>query len=493
MNYLKKKLFNRISAFCLSAVMLLSQGSTVLADELTPEEQTALRQAMPVRTNEITNWPIGPVVSAEAAILMEASTGTILYEKNIHKREYPASMTKILTTLMATELCSLEDVVTFSHDAIFDTPRQSSHIAMDVGQKLTMEQCLNAILIRSANEVSYAVAEHITGTTDWSVFAEMMNKRALELGAINSHFANPNGLPDEDHYSTAYDLAMIGRAFFDNELLCKITLERRLEIPVSDTIKVAKIENNAMQIIPTGKYAYEPLIGCKTGYTEDARSCLISAAEKDGMRLICVVMRDEAPFQYEDTISLFNYGFSNFEKLNISQTETKYNIDNSDMFSCGKDIFGSSKPLLSLNKEDCIILPRTLNLKSLETSISYETGESDQAAIITYSYKGMDLGTIGVNFSAAENSIPVFEHSSAESEAIAEPSPSSVLFINIIRVFAVLGIIAACVFLLALLRVIMKRYSFSFRRRREMIKRKRRRRRSSSKNQYTSKYRDYDF
>ena len=194
---------------------------------------------------------------------------------------------------------------------------------MDVGQTLTMEQCLNAILIRSANEVSFAVAEHITDTTDWSVFADIMNRRAEELGCLNSHFTNPNGLPDEEHYTTAYDLAMIGRAFFANEMLCKISLTRRLEIPASDTVPVAKIENNAMQIIPGGTYAYEYLVGCKSGYTSVARSCLVSCAEKDGMKLICVVLRDEAPLQYEDTISLFNYGFSNFDKVNVSQTETR--------------------------------------------------------------------------------------------------------------------------------------------------------------------------
>lgn len=145
---------------------------------------------------------------------------------------------------------------------------------MDVGQELTVEQCLNAILIRSANEVCYALAEHITGTTDWSVFAEMMNQRAKELGCLNTHFSNPNGLPDENHYTTAYDLAMIGRAFFSNELLCRITLTRRMEFPATEKLPQGKLEVNLMKIIPGGEYAYEYLVGCKTGYTADARSCL---------------------------------------------------------------------------------------------------------------------------------------------------------------------------------------------------------------------------
>ena len=287
-----------LSAICVCG-LIFSQSVTVCAVKQTPEERLALHRAMPVVSNEIENWPAGPVVGAESAILIEAETGTILYEKNIHQQQYPASTTKILTTLIASEQCKMDEIVSFSYDAVFDTPRDSSHIAMDVGQELTMEQCLNAILIRSANEVSYAVAEHITDTTDWSVFAEMMNERARELGCLNSHFANPNGLPDENHYTTAYDLATIGRAFFANEMLCNITLTRRMEFPVTDKLPLGKLEINQMAIIPGGQYAYEYLVGCKTGFTNDARYCLVSCAERDGMKLICVVMNDENPYQYD--------------------------------------------------------------------------------------------------------------------------------------------------------------------------------------------------
>ena len=118
---------------------------------------------------------------------------------------------------------------------------------------------------------------------------------------------NPNGLPDEEHYTTAYDLAMIGRAFFANEMLCKITLSRRIDFPPTEKLPSGKLENNIMKIIPTGEYAYEYIVGCKTGYTDAARSCLVSSAEKDGLKLICVVMHDEAPWQYLDTIALFQF------------------------------------------------------------------------------------------------------------------------------------------------------------------------------------------
>lgn len=461
-----------------AVMFLLSRGSTVFAAPATQEESLDERRALAVQSNEIPNWPIGPTISAESAILIEAETGTILYAKNIHQREYPASTTKMLTSLIASEQCSLDEVVTFSHDAVFDTPRDSNHIAMDVGQQLTIEQCLNAILIRSANEVSYAVAEHISGTTDWSVFAEMMNRRARELGALDSNFVNPNGLPDENHYTTAYDLAMIGRAFFNNEMLCQITLTRRLEIPASDTIPVAKLEINNMQIIPKGTYAYEYLVGCKTGYTESARYCLASCAEKDGMKLICVVMRDENPYQYEDTISLFNYGFSNFEKVNVSRSDTRYHLDDSDMFYGGSDIFGSSQALLTLNKDDSIILPRTVSLADAEPIISYETDNAAQAAVITYTYHGVEIGTVRVNFAADENNSDLF-HLAENEDADGSKSGSFVIFINILRVAIVLGILAAVVFVLTLFKFISKRYAFSFGSKRRAWRRDSKRRRKS--------------
>ncbi len=448
----RHKFHRFLTALACVCGLFFMHSFTVLADELTSEERLALHQAMPVQSNQIPNWPTGPAVGAESAILIEAKTGVILYEKNIHQREYPASTTKILTTLMATELCNMDEVVSFSHDAVFDTPRDSSHIAMDVGQELTMEQCMNAILIRSANEVSYAVAEHITKTTDWSVFAEMMNKRAKELGCLDSNFVNPNGLPDVNHYTTAYDLAMIGRSFFANEMLCKITLTRRMEFPATDKLPHGKLEVNHMEIIPGGKYAYEYLVGCKTGYTDEARSCLVSCAEKDGMRLICVVMKDEAPNQYEDTISLFNYGFSNFEKVFVSQTESKYNIGNDSLFYGGNDIFGSSDPFFNLNKDDFILLPGTAALEDTESTVSYETGDKNVAALINYTYHGANIGSIRVNFATGQNGIRQFDN-------LAEDS-GSVIYVNVLRMLTIIAGIGAALLLFLLVKTIIKNYSF---------------------------------
>lgn len=486
----KQKLNKKLPALfslLFGAGLLLSQGFTVLADELTPEQRLEINRTLPIESNQIANWPPGPEVGAEAAILIEAESGTILYSKNIHQREYPASTTKLLTALMASEQCDLDEIITFSYDAVFDTPRDSSHIAMDVGQELTLEQCLNAILIRSANEVCFAVAEHITETTDWSVFAEMMNERAAELGCLNSNFVNPNGLPDENHYTTAYDLAMIGRAFFDSEMLSKITLARRMEFPATDKLPQGKLESNLMKIIPGGEYGYEYLVGCKTGHTDDARSCLVSCAEKDGMKLICVVLKDEAPYQYEDTISLFNYGFSNFEKINVSQVETKYDIEDHGLFYGGNDIFGSSQPFLSLNRDDFIVLPRTASFEDTQSEISYDTSGEDEAALITYTYHGADIGSVRIDFAIRKNEASLFEELP---EDTSQSKDSPVIFVNVLRILFIIAGIAVLASLIILLRSFLKNYAFADKNNRRTWRRNRRRHKSRFFR--SNRFRDYD-
>ena len=511
-----------ISVICLFA----SDGLTASATTI-KEENIAYNQSLAVQSNAVANWPTGPVISAESAILMDADTGAILYAKNIHQKEYPASTTKILTTLIASERCSMDEIVDFSYDAVHDIDPGSNHIAIEPGEQLTMEECLNAILIRSANEVSFAVAEHISGTT-WQDFGDIMNERAKELGCVDSHFVNPNGLPNEDHYTSAYDLAMIGRAFFANEALCKMTMTHMLHILPSERQPDDIMEVNKMELIPGGKYAYPYLVGCKTGYTDVARSTLVSCAEKDGMKLICVVMKDENPNYYEDTISLFDYGFSNFQRVNISQTETKYNIDNAGSFYSGNDIFGNSKPILQLNQTDSITLPNTITFWDAVSTISYDNTEPGQAAVITYTYNDVVLGTASIDFTASEKGSSVFgdettgttdgaeataatqepdstgatqptEGAAADEPAgegggiptATQPTASgeedtasggpAVIFINVIKVFFWILGIAAAIFLVLLTRAFIKNYHFAHRSTRLTWRFGRRRKRSRSR------------
>ena len=198
--------------FCLLC-LLTGQTTAVFATTDTAvdyDTDAAMRLEEPIDSNAIDSWPTGPVVGAEGAILLEANTGTILYAKNIHEHLYPASTTKILTTLVAIENADLNDMVEFSNDAVFSIERGSSNMGMDVGQSITMEQCLYGILVYSANEVCNAVAEHIAGSIP--AYVDMMNAKAAELGCKDSHFVTTNGLHDENHYTSPHDLATIARA-----------------------------------------------------------------------------------------------------------------------------------------------------------------------------------------------------------------------------------------------------------------------------------------
>lgn len=497
MRKLHHKLCISLSVLCAvslwSNTVLTASAFPILTE---PEE----RISIPIETNAIPNWPDGPVVNAQSAILMDADSGAVLYAKNVHEKLYPASTTKLLTCLLAMENCSLDEVVTFSHSAVFDTPRDSSNIAIDEGEQLTMEQCLNAILIASANEVSFAVAEHISGS--WPEFAELMNERATELGCVDSHFVNPNGLPDENHYTSAYDLATIGRAFFANELLCKISSSSRLEIPASDMQPDNIVEVSKNQLLPGKPYAYEYLVGSKTGYTVAARGTLVSCAEKDGMKLIAVVMVEDSPSQFADTVALFDYGFSNFDRVNISQTETRFNIDNASFFYSDNDIFGSSKPILSLNTEDCIILPKTIAFEDITSAISYNTGDEGQAALITYTYGDYFLGSVSVDFAADAQEGYSFESGAMqnppkEEEGTPADEPK-IIFINIFKVLlGILGV-AGAVILVIVAHAFLTNYHFSKKERasrRSWLRdrRKKRRRYNKKRAKRPNRFRDYDF
>lgn len=454
------------------------------------------RLLIPVETEAIPNWPNAPQISAQSAILMDADSGAILYEKNVHERLYPASTTKLLTCLIAVENCSLDEIVTFSHDAIFDTPRDSSHIALDEGESITLEQCLNAVLIASANEAAFGLAEHVSGTS-WEDFADMMNERALELGCMDSHFVNPNGLPDEDHYTSAYDLAMIARAFFANELLCKISSTEKLNLPATATQPDNIVAYSKNQLLPGKTYAYEYLVGSKTGYTNAARNILVSCAQKDGMKLIAVVMVEESPTQFADTVALFNYGFNNFDRVNIAETETKYNIDNAGFFYSNNDIFGSSQPILSLNTRDCIIVPKTISFSEVESTISYDTGNAKEAALITYTYRDRFLGAVSVDFAGSQESYS-FENGTMqpaqENASNNTVSGPRIIFINVFKVILwILGIAGVCI-VLVFIRAFFVNYHFEPRERnnrRSWLKNRRKKRRRRPRR--PNRFRDFDY
>lgn len=446
------------------------------------EQEQEAQKALPIESNEIDNWPAGPVTSAQSAILMDVDTGSILYAKDIHKRSFPASTTKILTCLIAVERGNLDDTVTFSNEAVFSVPGDGSNMGMDVGEEITLEQCLYGILVGSANEVANAVGEHIAGSIDG--FVKLMNERAAELGCTESHFMNTNGLHDENHYTSAHDLALIAAAFFKNDMLCKIGNTARYEFTATPTQPDDFILKNKHRMI-TGEISYDGVLGGKTGYTDNSRQTLVTCAERNGMRLVCVVFREETPNQFTDTMELFDYGFNNFQSINIAENEKKYQIEPSGFLQTGNDIFGSSKPFLSIDDNSRVIVPNTTTFEDLESTIDYNVSDGSHIAQIRYSYHDTYVGNAYLELAADNTASYEFdtslETSNVSVERIEEspkeekPAQENTIFINVKTVLICILAVAAVLILLFVLRALAIN-SGNAKRRQNRVKRKQRRR-----------------
>ena len=258
-------------------------------------------------------WPDAPETLSPSVILMEESTGTILYEKNMDEAHYPASITKIMTTLLALENGNLSDMVTFSDDAINNT--EGSGIARDYGEQMTLEQCLYGVMLESANECAYAVAEHVGGTVE--NFVDMMNAKAKELGCTNTQFKNPHGLPNEEHYTTAHDMGLILKEAMKHEEFRKISGTISYTLKKSDTLKdTLELWNHAKILRENSDYYYKYAEGAKTGFTQVALNTLVTYAKKDNVELICVILKDYgADKSYTDTANLFKWAFNQVKSV----------------------------------------------------------------------------------------------------------------------------------------------------------------------------------
>ncbi len=278
------------------------------------EDSYHFEQDPTVDTNEIKGWPQGDSIDADAAVVMDAKTGAILYAKHMDDRKYPASITKIMTVLLALENGNLEDKVKFSEYAVYSIEFGSAHLGLTEGEELTLEQCLYGIMLASANEISNAVAEYVAGDVD--TFAEMMNKKAKALGCTNTHFVNPNGLHDEDHYVSARDMALIMKEALKYDKFREIINTDEYHYPPTNLVKEDRYFVNHHQMLMDE--SYDGIIGGKTGFTDQAFNTLVTAAERNGMTLISVVLH--APgieSEYGDTRTILDYGFDNFKQYKV--------------------------------------------------------------------------------------------------------------------------------------------------------------------------------
>lgn len=393
-------------------------------------------------------WPDAPETLSPGVILMEESTGTILYEKNMDEAHYPASITKIMTTLLALENGNLSDMVTFSDDAINNT--EGSGIARDYGEQMTLEQCLYGVMLESANECAYAVAEHVGGTVE--NFVDMMNAKAKELGCTNTHFANPHGLQDENHYTTAHDMALIAQAAYQNETFRIIIGTKMYTIPPTNKHAEETVLRNHHDMLCTyhnanRKYLYPYCVGGKTGYTATANSTLVTYAEKDGMTLICVVMDTQSPNQFIDTVNLFDYAFDNFQVLNVAENDTNYSaettVDNGNL--------NNIAPFVELDKDAVIVLPKTAEFSDTSSSVEYNDSDPEIAGSITYTYAGRNVGKADIKTTGV-----VVEGYAFDNESTEEEEQEAVSTVQVRPIVVVLLIVA--VILLGVLLFFLKRF-----------------------------------
>ena len=310
-----------------AALLALGLGTATLFTQLpvrAAEEtadtaaDTAVQTADPsiVTTNGIQGWPQASDISSTAAIVMETSTNTVLYSKNADQALYPASAVKVMTCLMALENSSLDDQVTMTATGVSGVTDGGANISAQLDEVFTMEQCLYAIMVASANDIALQVAEHISGSVE--DFVAAMNTRAQELGCTNTVFTNPTGLPDENQHTTAHDMALIMEAAMANDTFRTIAQTTSYTIPATNVSGGERVlTNNFTMINSSGDSYYEPCIGGKEGYTEASGSTLVCEASKNNMKLVCVVLNGASGVTDDEAIALLNYGFDNFTPLTL--------------------------------------------------------------------------------------------------------------------------------------------------------------------------------
>jgi len=267
-----------------------------------------VQDSMSIETSKISGdqWTL-PYVSAHSAILMDCETGDILYEREGHKQRPPASTTKILTAIVALEMAGVDEVSTVSEKA--DKVGESS-LYLNKGNKLKLGELIEGALVKSGNDACVAIAEQTAGSLD--EFIRLMNQKAISLGAVHSNFVNPHGLPDNNHYTTAYDLAVIARYAMNNPVFAKIVGQKISTITYEQPQKSQIIKNTNKLL-----WSYDLADGIKTGTTNAAGKCLVASASNNGRRLICVLLN--APDRFGDAKRLLDWGFRYTEIIQIAK------------------------------------------------------------------------------------------------------------------------------------------------------------------------------
>lgn len=425
------------------------------AGELTPEQLQYEKELQEVydkkvETNEIKGWPQGPQIYGEAAIVMDMQTGAVLYGKGLDEEHYPASITKILTALVALENSSMTDKVSFSKESIDCLKREYAHIGMKPGEEITMKDALYAMMLASANEVAYAIAETVGGTYD--NFIHMMNEKAKELGCKKTHFINANGMFDEEHYTSARDMALISRAAFQNEDLLEVVQTLQYTIPPTNMQAEQRVFQQKHKMMVKGKFFDERCIGGKTGYTDEASNTLVTVMKQGDRKILAVILKERKDI-YPATKEICNYAFENFEEVNIAANE-------------------KSKELSNIDTDACVTLPKGADFEDLKW-------KADGDGNVNYSYKGQFVGTAKAEVKKEVKTEPKTEEKEKKKEK-KEKNPIGNIILKVVTGIVIFA--AAVVGIMLHVKLAKRRKSrlMKERNRRKMLEKRRRQRRQDN-------------
>ena len=364
-------------------------GAPIVTATPTPVPHTEYYEQAP-DTDSIEGWPQGPKIEGESAILVDMVTGAVLYSKNADKVQYPASITKIMTSLLAAEHLNMKDKIVMSQSAAYGIAiSDSSSIYADTGEEFTTEQAMMAVMLQSANEMTLALAEETSGSV--KKFVELMNLKAKQLGCTGTHFNNPNGLPDELHYTTASDMAKIARAAWYNPTFRKYTTTTYYEIPPTNKFAETRYLLNHHKMMKGNTYAYEGVMGGKTGYTDAAGNTLVTYAKRGNMRLVSVVMKS-INGAYADTAALLDYGFNNFTRTAVKTEPETMSVS---YLPAEKYILKDYKDCTLCHRYQIpsVTLPNGADISTLNSSRSLCKNSVGLPILeITYSFNGQRTG-----------------------------------------------------------------------------------------------------
>ena len=427
--------------------------TTVCPENVENPEQRAYD--MRIDSNEWKNWPEGPKTHGEAGIVMDVETGAILYAKNIDGKAYPASITKVATLLIALENGKLDDMVKISEDAVYSVTPGYAHIALKPGEEITLKDTLYAVMLASANDAAYAVAENVGESYEW--FIDEMNRRTRELGGRDTHFNNTNGMEDENHYTSARDMALITRELLlhhpEFEEICQTY---QYTIPTTNlTNETRTFQQKHRMFRKSNKHYYENVIAGKTGYTDVAKNTLISCAEKDGRKLVCVVLKTHGSNVYEDSEALLEYGFNSFEKVPLEKKRL------------GDDI-------KSVKDGSYMLVPKGVKMDSISKKIVQDE-ENPKKGNLIYEYDGHELGNTDVELSKEYVKEHVPKPLGRDDNYEAEEGKKEIpLWAKIIMIVLLLLIVIVMVWILIIIHLrkkrIEKRRRIQEKRRKEMLR-----------------------